>query len=811
MLSPLFYSAKSFCSNRNSTKSMNHPTTPKLTLRPLTRAVQLVCTGCLFSTPVLVAPIVHAQTQQEAHIQFNVPLGSLSQALNQVSSQAGVFLSANGDLTQGKQSPGLQGQYSVQQAFSRLLQGSGLTVVQTAADRYGLHHSTPPKVSREQEELQVIEVIGTYGDKPFSETSFATTKTQTHILDIPQSVSSVNKEVIREHNLMRLNDITPYIAGVNEFSVYDDLTIRGFRSKDDRRVNGMRTYNSFWTQSSIPHLERVEVIKGAAAATFGDSSPGGVINMVTKKPLKETQRELQMTVGSHDQRYLATDLTGAVNDNQTVLYRLNLAGEESDSFRNQISSEAKTVAPSLSFLPSDSTRINFDLVYTDQDTLADRGQPGILGSNTLGTVPMALSLSQPGDRLDFEALTAAISLEQELSQDWSLALSYMHSSYNEKMIEHRVSGYDSESVMTLKYNNRDRDAEVNTTSIYVTGLFETDVLEHKLLLGTDYVHRDYDIINHSSRNAGTFDLLNPVYEVRDTDSYTLSTSEWGSTQQSQAVYLQDQILFDDWELLVGLRYDNFSQKGYDDNLKTDKQSDGQLSPRAGLVYKLDEDTSIYGAWVTGFEPPSPNDNFEEYGGPFDPSESELLEVGYKRQLMEGDLLFTAALYQLTQTNVVVSANDLNNPDLLIQRGEERSRGIELEANGQLTPDLSIIANYAWTDAEVSKDTDPTNVGKKKENAPEHSATLWGRYRVNDQWGVGAGMSYVGERHTFQEGLKLPDYTVYNAGVYYTTKNLEVALMGKNLTDKTHWTGGYNYTRVFPGDPRSFSLNMNYSF
>lgn len=810
MLSPLFYSAKSLCSNRNSTKAKLSVTAHKLTPRPLARAVQLICAGCLFSAPVLV-PVAHAATQQEVRIQFDISAGPLSQALNQLSSQAGVFLSANGELTQGKQSAGLQGQYSVSQAFSRLLQGSDLTAVQTAADRYSLRVQAQPQTPRTPKELQAIEVIGTSGDKPFAETSFATTKTQTHILDIPQSVSSVNKEVIREHNLMRLNDIAPYVAGMNEFSVYDDLTIRGFRNQDDRRVNGMRTYNSFWTQSSIPHLERVEVIKGAAAATFGDSSPGGVINMVTKKPLQETQRELQMTLGSHDQRYLAADLTGSVNEDQTVLYRLNMAGEESDSFRNQISSEAKTVAPSLSFLPSDGTRINLDLVYTDQDTLADRGQPGILGSNILGTVPVELSLSQPGDRLDFEALTATISLEQELNQDWSLVLAYMHSSYDEKMIEHRVGGYESESVMKLRYNNRDRDAEVNTTSLYVTGLFETGELEHKLLVGTDYVHRDYDIINRSSRDAGTFDLLNPVYEYRDTDSYTLSTSEWGASQQTQAIYLQDQILFEDWEVLVGLRYDDFSQKGYDDDLKTDKQSDGQLSPRAGLVYKLDEDTSVYGAWVTGFEPQDPDSNFEEYGGPFDPSESELLEIGYKQQLMEGDLLVTAALYQLTQTNVVVSANDLNNPDLLVQRGEERSRGIELEANGQLTPDLSVIANYAWTDAEVSKDTDPANVGKKKENAPEHSATLWGRYRVNSQWAVGAGLSYVGERHTFQEGLKLPDYTVYNAGLYYTAKNLEVSLVGKNLTDKTHWTGGYNYTRVFPGDPRTFSLNMNYNF
>jgi iron complex outermembrane receptor protein len=164
---------------------------------------------------------------------------------------------------------------------------------------------------------------------------------------VPQSISAVTKEVIRDQGLRRLNEIAPFISGVNEFSVYDDLTIRGFRTNDDRRLNGQRTYNAFWTQPLIDHLERVEVIKGPASAIFGDASPGGVINMVTKKPLAKPAYEARAMLGSFSRKQAAVDLTGPLNDTQSLLYRLNLGVEDSDSFREQVFNKSTLVAPSF--------------------------------------------------------------------------------------------------------------------------------------------------------------------------------------------------------------------------------------------------------------------------------------------------------------------------------------------------------------------------------------------------------------------------------------------------------------------------------
>lgn len=809
MFNPLLCSAKNRCSNRKSTKQALSAGKYSLNINPLAKAIHLVCAGCLLGVPALVS-VAHAQDSveqmQENQIHFDIASGSLGQALNQLSSQAGVYLSANANLTKDKESKGLQGKYTVQQAFEQLLQGSGLSIVQTAKDRFSLTR----KDRRDSHELQAVEVIGISDDKPFSEASYSVTKTQTHILDIPQSVSSVNKKVIREHNLMRLNDIIPYVAGVNEFSVYDDLVVRGFRNGDDRRVNGLRTYNEGWAQINIPHLERVEVIKGATAATFGDSSPGGVINLVTKKPLKEERRELQMILGSHNHKYLAGDFTGAMNDSKTFLYRVNVAGEDSDSFRDQVFHKSKTLAPSFSYIPSDDTRVNLDLVYTDNETILDRGQQGIEGAG-LPTTPIESSTAQPGDFLDFQTLSATISFEQKLADDWTLVAKHMHSTYDEKLNEHRSTSYQTPTIVETEFYDRDTDATVDTTSLYVTGMFETGAVEHKLLFGSDFVERKNDVYNKTADNVGTLDVTNPAHYKRDISNYEFRVGTWGNTERTTAIYLQDQMSFGSWEFLAGLRHDKYYGKGYDEGLILEKQSDTKLSPRLGLVYKLNDDASVYGSWVTGFEPAESWNNYPEYGGPFDPSESDLLEVGYKQMMMDGDLLVSAAVYKLTKTNVVVEASHPDHDEWYVQRGEVESKGIELEASGRITQNLSIIANYAWSIAEISKDTNLNLVGKRLENAPKNTATLWGRYALNDQWGVGAGLSYVDERNTWEDNLKLPSYTVYKAGVYYSGKDVDVSLVGENLTNKKHWTGGYDSSQVFPGDPRTISLNVNYNF
>ncbi len=661
--------------------------------------------------------------------------------------------------------------------------------------------------------LQAIEVTGREGRTDFAETTFSATKTETHVLDIPQSVGITTKEVIEEQNLVQLNDVAPYVAGVNEFSVYDDITIRGFRNQDDRRVNGLRVYNNFWSQPYIANVERVEVIKGPSAVLYGQASPGGVINIVTKKPLAESRHELRAdlgTFGSGDnQGLVAFDTTGPVNESGSFLYRFNTSTWDNDSFRTAVFDKGYSVSPSLSWVPSEDTRVNLELSYTNRETVLDRGQPNLADSDSLGAVPIDVSVTQPGDGLDFRDYTAAVSLDQALSDNWRLAAAFQYHHYDEDLSEHRTgNSLPSGSEYNVKYGDRDTEAETLSGTVYATGRFNTGNVSHRLVVGADALSQEDESRHRSASDVFVFDVLNPRNIRRPVDSYTLtesSGSPWGADNWRTGIFLQDQITLGDWDLLAGLRYSSFSTEP----VGGDRNSDSDLAPRLGVVYRHTESLSFYGTYAEGFEP-----NFgytKQEGGPFDPTTSRLYEIGAKQLAFGGDLLFTAALYHIINDDIVTPADITGNIELMRQRGQEQASGLELEVVGNVSERLSVIANYAYNDAEITEDEVSENVGKTKEGAPRHAATLWGKYRLGGGFAVGAGAEYVGERKTFEDGFTLPDYTLFNAGAFYRAGDLDVSLLGKNLTDEEHWTGGYYPGRVYPGNPLKVTLSARYTF
>lgn len=707
-------------------------------------------------------------SQAEQTYSFDIESKPLPQAIADFSATTGIQVFYTEGSAFDHTAPALDGNHTAGDALRQLLAGSGLQMRFTGDNSITLekitHGAKGPTM------LQAIEVIGRGERTDFTETTFAATKTETHILDVPQTVNAVTKEVIEEQNLVQLNDVAPYVAGVNEFSVYDDITIRGFRNFDDRRINGLRSYNNFWSQPYIANVERVEVIKGPSAVLYGQASPGGVINIVTKKPLAERRHEIRGDVGTFgsgdNQGFLALDTTGPVNENGSLLYRFNASTWDQDSFRTEIFDKGYQLAPSFSWVPSDDTRVNLELNYTNRESVLDRGQPNL------------------ADALQYQ-------------------------SYEEDLREHRVgSNLPSGSEYNVRYGERDTEAETLSGTVYTTGQFETGGIGHKPTIGADALTREDEVLDRQARDVFVFDVLNPENIRRPVDTYNLATPSWSpydTEEERSGVFVQDQITLGDWDILGGLRYSRFSTVAWDG----EKNSDNELTLRLGTVYRYTDSLSFYGTYAQGFEP-----NFgytAQEGGPFDPTTSRLYEVGAKHLAYGGDLLLTAALYHIVNDDMVVYANDPNNPDLYRQRGQEQATGLELEAVGKLTANLSVIANYAYNDAEISEDEIAENEGKTKEGAPRHAATVWGKYQLGSGFSVGAGAEYVGERKTFEEGFDLPDYTLYNAGIFYETRGLDVSLIGKNLTDEEHWTGGYYPGRVYPGNPLQVTLSARYTF
>lgn len=574
-------------------------------------------------------------------------------------------------------------------------------------------------------DIEVIEVLGRSAQTTFSDYSYSVTRTAADILEIPQSVSAVTKEVIQDQAMMRLNDVTSFISGANEYSVYDDITIRGFRSQDDRRVNGMRTHNNFWNQTLIAHVERVEVIKGPASAVFGDASPGGTVNTVTKKPLGESRHSISARFGSYSDKYVALDTTGKVASNDRWLYRFNAGYEDSETFRDNIFNESLLLSPSFTYLLSDDTKINVEVVYSDSKGLLDRGQPNLRNATDLSQVPISLSSNQPGDKLDTTSLSSSVTLDHHFNDYWSLGFKYMHLDSEQKLVEHRAATYvdGSDSVFNVWYTDRDIDADSDNVTAYITGKVYIGDVEHNIVIGGDYIDNHKLNAQRMSRSAGTFDILNPTYEQPDIASYNLGDRfEFGGGLKSNGLYIQDHIKFDDWSILASVRREDYKLT----DLNGNESSDSDFLPRLGVVYNLTQDSSVYASWVTGFEPPSTFLNTKEQGGPFGPIDSYLYEIGYKAKLFDEKVLLTTSIYQITKQNVLVqdfARSQQLGYRVFRQRGEEQATGFEIDINGQLSDNWLVIANYAYNRAEITEDTNTLLIGKQKENAPKNSATL----------------------------------------------------------------------------------------
>ncbi|MEM8969371.1 MAG: TonB-dependent receptor [Bacteroidota bacterium] len=675
------------------------------------------------------------------------------------------------------------------------------------------------------QELQTVEVIGRRETDYKSDYSFSATKVESQTIDIPQTISTVTKELIQDQQAYRLKDVVKNVAGVNKFSVYDDITIRGFRTFDgnSRLINGLRSYGNFWTSPLLVNIERVEVIKGPASAMFANTNPGGTINMVTKKPLEEDRKSLSFTTGSWNTYRAQADFTGPINEEKTLLYRLNLGYENAESFRDLIKHETAVVAPSISFLPRDGTRVNFDLVYSNINTLLDRGRPIFQNDNSLTSTPIDINLNKPGDFLKQQNLSMTLSLNQQLTPTTSINVSYMKFRFDEQLNEHTFSGYVTRDSATLGFGDRVSQSVTDNLTSYLVQQFRTGDVNHKMLLGYDFISSEFNRTHLQANNVDTVFVGETPRSRPDVSKYTFFVPSWGNRNtyyNTQGIYVQDQLTYGRLQLLLSLRYEIFetpedrNPSMEDAGLGDDRQT--AWLPRVGVVYSILPNLNAYATYATGFEPQAASTNVNPIvGGPFDPLTSNLLEAGAKGNFFDERLFAGLSFYQIEQNNVLVSANNPQNPDLLEQRGQERARGFEVETSGRITPNFSITASYAFNDAVVTESDNEEDIGRLKENAPQHISNLWAKYTLTkgtlEGLGFGLGYSHVGQRNTFDRELQLPAYTVFDAAVYYTVDRFRISANVENIFDELYYAGGYNYQRNFPGNPRNILLNVAYTF
>ena len=739
----------------------------------------------------------------------------------------------------------------------------------------GTHTHLDVQLSEELTALQEVEVIGRKESSYKNTNSFIGTKTASALKEVPQSVGYVTKELILDQGATTVNEVVKNISGVNQNSSYNDFSIRGFRATGNRNsgnlLNGMRAQTSLWKQSSLANIERVEVIKGPASALFGNAAPGGVINRVTKKPLFENKNSITVGVGSWNTLKTYGDFTGPLNPKKTLLYRLNLGYEKTDSFRDLQGFESIIAAPSFSYIPNEKTHINVDFVYQNFNGKIDRGQSVPADGNVYST-PISRSLSTANDFLKENTLNTTIALTHKFSDHISLNAIYLNSSYSEDMLEHTQANlyykqignganafrYADPNKVMMTANQRKRYFANNSFNTYFNFNFNTGILKHKLLVGYDYFISEQKAGSSSisaqgylskdktkvvntytttanvlagsvqtpTTNVPVFDLHDPIAgnAYKDISKYIWKQNTLNPYEEySHGVYVQEQIDISIVKLLIGLRQEWFTETLNKETTKEISRQTSAFIPRVGLVVEASENINLYSTWVKGFQPQGANiqSDPDRYGGPFDYMKSELYEVGLKTEWFNKRLSATLAIFKITQENSLEQSPKAGKADWRVPVDEE-SNGFELDVAGQILPNFSVVANYAYTDARIVKLKEEgaiKDLNVQRPSTPRHAANLWTKYIFENGrlkgLGAGIGVSYASER-LGQVGRRAtaasyPDYTLLNAVLYYKVKDVQLQLNVNNVLNRTYWISGYDNLRNFPGAPRNINASVTYRF
>lgn len=674
--------------------------------------------------------------------------------------------------------------------------------------------------------LQKVDITGRSPRSYRSSTSTFGTKMQQAVIDIPQSVSTVTRELIQDKMEFTLKDAADNVAGVSQYSGYDEYTIRGFRAENARNINGLRGYNVTYTSPLLLNIERVEIIKGPTATLYGNCDPGGTINLVTKKPLSVNQAEFNLYGGSWQHFRATADVTGPVDQRKTLLFRLNAGYDDGNSFRDHVFSHTFMLAPSLSYIPNDKLQFSVDFSVSHTNSVLDRGQPGFEGDNNLLATPISLTLVQPGDYLHETDEATMASFTYKIAKNLSFYSGYLNYSTNQDIAGHGFNGYISRDSVNLYYSRWHYPTVTNSINNYFTYVFKTARVNHQLIGGYDFVRSSVNLSQQyyelpgqfgTGRGiVGMFSLSNPQFIRRPVAQYLPSEYNNDASDvnddvyHTQGAYAQDQASLGRWKLLIGLREEFY--KG-DENDSTGNLREHVFLPRVGVVYALLPDVNYYATYNKGFDPFEAVTGAQVFNQPFKPVISELWETGVKGNFFSQRLYASLAVYQLTVRNVAVNANDLSNPDLFIQQGENRSRGVEAEIAGNIMPNLSGMLAYAYCVARVTKSDVPSQIGTTVENAPLNSGSGWIKYTFSrgglKGFGLAAGYTLASKRNTLDPDIVLPGYMVLTGGIRYGYKHWSLAMNVNNIANKTYWTGAYNNVYKWPGEPRNYILNLGF--
>ena len=685
--------------------------------------------------------------------------------------------------------------------------------------------NTFEKNSLDDKKIELIEievkdnVARTYLKKRIS----SATKTDTRIRDIPQSISVITEEQIKDQSLLGLTDAIKYSPGVmtgQGEGNRDSVWFRGNQSTSDLFVDGVRDDVQYYRD--LYNIDRVEVLMGPNGMIFGRGGVGGVINRVTKEAHWENKNELRMQGGAYNHKRSSIDLNSGINE--TLAVRINAMIEDSGSFRQGVESEKKAINPTFTFKPSDKTKIVVGMEYFNDKRTNDRGIPSV--DNGLKSYPYSTSRSTFFGNASQSPNEAIVKngyaiIDHTFDNSMSVKNTTRFSDYDKYYQNvYANSSVQANGTLTIDgyYDNTQRQNFFNQTDLIYN--FKTGSVSHKLLTGLEIglqENQNYRIVN--SGTDPTPLASNPFALL----TFNSSRSRNASTDISnQAIYLQDQIyLNEQFQIVTGLRYDQFKTKFNDSVTPSNSANvnDQFISPRAGLVYKPIEPVSLYTNYSlsylprTGEQLTSLTSSIKSFG----PEKITNIEAGIKYDLLQS-FSISSAIYRLERSNMTIT-DPSNSSNIIIVDGQV-TKGFELGVAGKLFDSYSMYGGYTYQDAEITKNqgTGSTQItsGTSLGHVPEHTFSLWNKYEMNETWSAALGVisrsDMFAATPTTSTAVKLPGYARLDAAIYANiNKQTKLQLNIENLLDKTYYQSAHNNNNIMYGYPLTARATLTYTF
>lgn len=663
--------------------------------------------------------------------------------------------------------------------------------------------------------------------------TLSATKTSADLVKTPQSVSVVTRDQMNALDVTSVSEALRYSAGA--FTEYrgssnrnDEVFVRGF-SYVPKFLDGLSFGATASSQTGTVDpwlLERVELVRGPASVLFGQVNPGGLISMTSKRPTSEPVHEVQFRTGNHDLAEGAFDFGGPLSDDGRVLYRLNGIARTQHNQVDDYKETRMAIAPAITWFPNDQTRFTLLTSYQkDPDAGYRNFLPyyGTVVSANGQYIPWDFNVSAPNyDQSWREQTMVGYEFEHQFNDIFTFRQNARYATIKQK---YRYLVYANSAANSTLLTRRAQHEERQTDEFGLDNQLEahlaTGMLEHTLLGGLDYKSsHDKQYLGRGAGSQYDLDWTHPVYGVNvDESTFSTMTDEQQNLDQ-MGIYLQDQMSWNNWELLLSGRYD-WSEVRTTDFTAADKvqQNDDKFTWRTGLLYAFDFGLSPYVSYSTSFEP-NLQTNRAPGVAPFAPTTGKQTEVGLKYQPAQNTLM-SVALYDLRQNNVPTYNSSLG---WFENAGEVRSKGVETEIHSALWDEtVNLIGSYTYTDAEVASTTVAGTEGKTPARIPTHMASAFASYTFPGgplkSLTAGVGMRYIGTSYgDAKNTFKVPSVDLYDAMVSYELGELNSSLKGASVKFNVNNVANTKYvascasdTACFYGIGRTMTATFGYSW